>query len=332
MFEFIKKWTARLVKLLIVLVITIYLVLLVSFQVSKSSLLQALTSETDIISTEKGDIEVYRRGDLSQPVVLVTHGSPGGYDQAMLMMTPLFEDDTTYLIPSRPGYLQTPLATGRTPAEQADAYAAMLDALDIDQVAVIGASGGGPSALEFARRHPERTKSLVLYAAVSQAIPDAAVPPTSSLERVTDTIFGKGFLQWAFVQPLKMAPEKMAIFENIYVDSWPRIIADEQKTELFTKLVESSLFHFPKDVRLGGYANDMTQYANLDLGSFADLAIPTLLVHGTADTDVPFATSEALSQEIVGAQTYWVEGGDHFMIISRSDEVVPVINDFLEQQ
>ncbi len=61
-------------------------------------------------------------------MVLSVHGTPGGYDQRLGM------DGFRILAPSRPGYLRTPIDAGRTPREQADVYAALLDALSIDEV------------------------------------------------------------------------------------------------------------------------------------------------------------------------------------------------------
>lgn len=65
------------------------------------------------------------------------------------------------IAPSRPGYLGTPLATGRTFAQQGDALAALLDVLGIDRIPVFAASGGGPAGYELAARHPERVSRLV---------------------------------------------------------------------------------------------------------------------------------------------------------------------------
>ena len=50
------------------------------------------------------------------------------------------------------------------PADQADAYALLLDTLGIERAAVFGYSGGGPSAIQFAFRHAERTSALILLA------------------------------------------------------------------------------------------------------------------------------------------------------------------------
>ena len=72
------------------------------------------------------------------------------------------------LSPPRPGYLRTPLTTGPTYEEQVDAYAALLDSIGVDRVAVYGLSAGGPPAIHFAARHPDRTSALLLGCAVTQ--------------------------------------------------------------------------------------------------------------------------------------------------------------------
>jgi pimeloyl-ACP methyl ester carboxylesterase len=64
--------------------------------------------------------------------------------------------------PSRFGYLRTPLPAGATHARQADAFAALLDALDAPSAAVMAVSAGAASAAQLALRHPERVQALVL--------------------------------------------------------------------------------------------------------------------------------------------------------------------------
>ena len=72
----------------------------------------------------------------------------------------LTEHGFSVLTPSRPGYDSTPSEVGQSAQESADALAALLDALQISTVDVIGISAAGPTALAFAQQHPSRTKKL----------------------------------------------------------------------------------------------------------------------------------------------------------------------------
>ena len=65
-----------------------------------------------------------------------------------------------------------------TPAAQADALAALLDALDIGQIDVIGLSAGATSALQLALRHPEKVKHLAVLVGNLPGSPTAVVQPS----------------------------------------------------------------------------------------------------------------------------------------------------------
>src|SRR3712207_2875230 len=86
----------------------------------------------------------------------------GGYDQGLIVGQAFVGSGYRLIALSRFGYLHTPLPADSSPVTQADAHAALLDALKIQQVTIVGVSDGGPSALQFALRHPERVSALVL--------------------------------------------------------------------------------------------------------------------------------------------------------------------------
>src|SRR5262245_29806374 len=58
------------------------------------------------------------------------------------------------------GYGETPMP--RQPYDNARDVADLLDSLGIEETAVVGASGGGRVALEFAARWPQRVAALAL--------------------------------------------------------------------------------------------------------------------------------------------------------------------------
>ncbi len=78
----------------------------------------------------------------------------GGGDQGVLLAraavgVPRFR----FVVPSRPGYLSTPLGEARTPESQADVCAALLDSLGMPEAAVIAISGAAIALRAAAEHH-----------------------------------------------------------------------------------------------------------------------------------------------------------------------------------
>jgi pimeloyl-ACP methyl ester carboxylesterase len=118
-----------------------------------------------LVRTELGLIEYRRVGQ--GPAVLVLNGghtnchSPLGHEAFFLAQ------GYQLIIPSRPGYGRTPSSTGKRAEAFADALVSLLDLLQLDQVIVVGISGGGPTALQLAGRHPERVSKVILQNAAT---------------------------------------------------------------------------------------------------------------------------------------------------------------------
>ncbi len=123
-----------------------------------------------VIETAAGPVEYAEQG--SGPPILVIHGAAGGCDQGLLIGEMLLPDGYRMIAPSRFGYLSGGLPADTSLEAQADAFAALLDELGVDEpVPVIGFSAGGPSALTFAMRHPDRTSALLMMSAISYTEP-----------------------------------------------------------------------------------------------------------------------------------------------------------------
>ena len=120
---------------------------------------ECLEHPSQIIETSMGPIEYAEKGE--GPVLLSMHGGPGGYDQGLAISECFRLNGFKIIAPSRPGYLGTPLSSGQSLDAQADALAALLDALDLDKVAALGASAGGPSSYLLAQNHPDRVAALI---------------------------------------------------------------------------------------------------------------------------------------------------------------------------
>ena len=275
---------------------------------------ESLVQNSEIAETASGPIEYQLAGD-SGPVVLFIHGTPGGYDQTTSIK------GFRVLTPSRPGYLRTPLDVGRTPAEQAHAYTALLDSLGFDKVVVMGASGGGPSSISFAATYPERTLGLIAMEAVSQPfeLSEAQPPPPFFME--------SDFFLWATLSLLDFFMGAEGVVGLLVPDPaiQQMILADPVKTEAITGLIWSL---WPISQRGAGQENDSMQFGMLKLPS-EEVSVPTLIVHGTEDVNVPYRQSQLLAEQIPHASLHTVKGGDHMMPFSHSEEVAMAVEQFM---
>src|SRR5262245_43436239 len=136
------------------LIVALAVVCLGAFVSWRRRLLARVLRGGEIAETASGPVEFARVG--TGPVILHFHGGATGYDQTLALCWDVQETGFTVLTPSRPGYVRTPLAAGATPEQAADAMANLLDVLRIGKVCIMGTSGGGPTALQFALRHPGR--------------------------------------------------------------------------------------------------------------------------------------------------------------------------------
>src|SRR5262249_6156912 len=140
-----------------------------------------ISSGSQVINTRCGPIEFAFAGN--GPALLVIHGFAGGFDQGLEIGKPLIARGFRILATSRFGYLRTPVPADASNMAQVDAHACLLDALKLDRVAVLGASAGAPSAMQFCLRHVERCSALVLYVPLVYAPPGAERPKPSGVAR-----------------------------------------------------------------------------------------------------------------------------------------------------
>ncbi len=283
-----------------------------SYNSFRSDRLEELRSGSQVIETRAGPIEYVLEGDGDQ-VVLFVHGTPGGYDQRFGL------DSFQVLAPSRPGYLRTPISAGRTPREQADAYVALLDALSIDEVVIMGLSGGGPSSMTFAAAYPDRARALIALEAVSNSdLPEIPAPAFLSGD----------FTAWLSLSLLRRAVGTEGLLEMFVPDPENRrlVLEDEEKVAAFEGLMWSL---WPPSLRGDGLANDEEQFDALDL-PLADIQVPTLAIHGTADAAVPVEHARFLADSVPNAQVHLIDGADHMMPVSHQEEVVQVITEFID--
>jgi len=253
-------------------------------------------AHADVVETAKGPVDVSIQGH--GPAVVVLHGAPGGSDQGRLLGS-LAEGGFSVLSMSRPGYLGTPLSSGATFDEQGDLVAAMLDALEIESAAAVGLSAGGPAALAFATRHPDRAWALVLEAAVT----DAYVPSDLANNKLLGKLVlsrcfgGLAFrsLRRSMLRKPERSAERLLEIESTLDEPARKacaeaIAAEPERWEAFAETF------VPYRERRAGLRNDLDQLERVDATAWASLRAPTLLQYSASDADVPLAHAERLRE------------------------------------
>ena len=279
-----------------------------------------LETGSQVIETARGRIEYVTYGD--GQAVLISHGLPGGYDQGLILAKLVGSQEFKFISVSRPGYLRTPLDVGRTYEEQADAFAALLDALNIQQAAIIGVSSGGPAALQFALRHPGRCWGLVMMAAMSLR-PQGSPPPVGSWYGKLAT---SDLAMWGLDI---LVTHQLGLFLSLIMPDEAqraRLLDNPENLELFVELVQTA---YPYSLRSEGAANDIEQHSALPRYPLERIDAPTLALYGTADFQAPFTNAELLANTIPDIELVTIKGGNHSFPITDRDVVWPKVYDFL---
>lgn len=167
--------------------------------------------EHHVIATPWGAVEYAERG--SGDPVLVVHGIYHNCVGGLLSVRGLLPDRR--VIASRFGYLGSSIPSNATVAAQADAFVALLDALGIGQIDVIGLSAGATSALQLVLRHPEKVTHLAVLVGNLPGGPTAVVQP-SWAKRIDRQV-----IMWALktFAPLTMARLVAAVPKTLAMTS-----------------------------------------------------------------------------------------------------------------
>jgi pimeloyl-ACP methyl ester carboxylesterase len=254
---------------------------------------------TALAETPLGTIEYADRGS-GFPILLV-HGIFGGHDAALRLAAPDTLAGYRLVAPSRFGYLGTPMPAYATVALQADAHAALLDALRIDRAIVYAGSAGGTSALQLAIRHPERVAGLVLQ---SSNVPGPHHASTVLPSAVAHRLWRSELLMWLvrnyatgfIVHTMMGIPRDLAL-----------PAADRKR------LAEELDSIFPVGPRVEGVMFDAFT-GNRDINNdypLGSITAPTLVVHFADDGGPPYEAAVAMTRHIPGALLLTGAHGGH---------------------
>ncbi len=275
-----------------------------------------------LLQTPCGPIEYQEAG--SGVPLLSVHGSGGGHDQGMAFAGALTHRGIRVIAMSRFGYLRTPMPADASAGAQADAHVCLLDALGIQQAAVMGGSAGAPSALQMAIRHPNRVSTLVLLVPLAYKPPtqaDSAPPMPAWVENTMMRLIGSDFLFWA---ALHVARDQVI---KVVLATPPELLATASPQE--RSRIDSMLDNIlPVSERAAGLVSDTAVGKNLKASPLQAVRAPTLLISARDDRYGTFATAQYTAGQIAGARFIGFDQGGHTWV-GHDDEVMDAIGSWV---
>jgi class 3 adenylate cyclase len=202
---------------------------------------------------------------------------------------------------------------GLTVESYADDAVAVLDALGIEQAAVVAEAGAGMAGIELTANHPGRVSSLILVNGYACIVRDDDNPhghPRRFLETFLDV--------------------------NIDPDATWDVGGDDDLAFIAPSLRHDERFRDWWGRASRRAASPANARAMLAMGSFGDVrdrlprvAVPTLVVHRTGDRFIPVGLGRYLAEHIPGARLVEVPGADHAPWSGNADAIVDEIEEFL---
>lgn len=252
------------------------------------------------VATEWGTVEYAEEGTGDR--VLVVHGIFQNCVSGLLSIRDLLPD-RRIIVPSRFGYLGSSMPPNPSPAAQADAIAALLDALGIDRIDVLACSAGTTSALQLALRHPDRVKHLAIVVGNLPGSPTAIVQPSSAKVQ-------RQFAMWAlrtFV-PSTMTRLVAAVPKDFVITSEDAGCVNEFIDSLFPVSTDGFVFDaFVSNAAVNDYPLEA-------------IGVPTLIAHTRDDQLASHEASRQAAARIPGARFVSLDSGGHLMLRDRAKQ------------
>jgi pimeloyl-ACP methyl ester carboxylesterase/DNA-binding SARP family transcriptional activator len=172
---------------------------------------------------------------------------------------------------------------------------AVVDALGLERFALIGSSKGGPTAIAYAARHPERVSRLVLYGAFAQGWRVRGDAAEIARREALIALMRHGWAQDnpAFRQVLTSLLLPDATREEMgWFNDLQRIATSAENA-----------------ARLQRALGDLSV---VDL--LPEVAAPTLVLHCRDDNSIPFSEGELIARRIPRARFVPLEGRNHVLL------------------
>jgi pimeloyl-ACP methyl ester carboxylesterase len=247
------------------------------------------------------------------PTVLVLNGghtscnTPFGHEQFFI------EQGYRLILPSRPGYGNTPLTTGPTAEAFADTLVSFLNYLQLEQAIVVGISAAGPTALQLAGRHPHRVEKLILQNAVTGG-------KLSSLStKLGAYLFFNPWIEswsWAAFRAFARMQPRQAL--KLMLGNLSCLNPAQVLSSMSQKQEEGALA-FLLNLRSGrGFLNDYRHIC----GDLERISAPTLIIRSSYDGSIDQSHADYAVERIPNAQLFVSSAESHLLWYSSYNTAI----------
>ncbi len=278
--------------------------------------------QSRIVATRFGDLEYAEAG--SGPPFLMIHGTGGGFDQGLMFARRMAGAGYRVIAPSRFGYLRSPMPDDPSPEHQADAFAYLLDALEVERIAVAGGSAGALSALQFAIRHPQRCAALIPIVPAAYAPGRPPARPWGPVETmIAQSVLGSDFL---FLSAISAFPDQ--IIQTLLATDAALVRAASAEEQARVRNILKSIL--PVSERADGLLIDARLAGDPPQMSLGRISAPTLAISLDDDRYLTADAARHIAREVKGARAIIYPTGGHVWV-GRDEELFATIAGFLNE-
>jgi pimeloyl-ACP methyl ester carboxylesterase len=244
--------------------------------------------------------------------------------RAWVAQVPFLSRRMMLLLPDNRGVGESDKPAGPyTTRRMAEDALALVDAMELARVHVLGVSMGGAVAQELALLAPERVRSLVLACTFGKA--------------------GRGFRALAEETARSLGAsgaDALAAARDAAARAGPRRIAEAMMPLLFApgfwerapaEIRREMIAAFAEGFSAEGLLGQLAAVLSHDaISRLANVRAPTLVLHGDADRLVPLHHGERLAAAVPGAQLRVIAGGAHGFFAEQPEEFNAAVTDWVE--
>ena len=267
--------------------------------------------------TTKDGTEIYYKDWGSGPVVTFSHGWPLNADAWDGQMLFLAQNGFRVVAHDRRGHGRSSQAANHNDMDgYADDLAAVIEALDLRDVTLVGHSTGGGEVVRYIRRHgEERVKKVVLIAAVPPIMLKTAANPEGLPIEVFDALRAG------------VAGDRSQFYKDLAIQFYG---ANREGA----KVSQGTLDQFWLWSMQAGAKNAYESVKAFSETDFTEdlkmITVPTLVLHGEDDQIVPVKDSARKSAKLIkGAKEIYYPGAPHGVTATHAEKLNPDLLAFI---